>query len=114
MEQAVAKTKYVRISPRKARGVAGMIRQLNVIEAIHQLNNTPQKAAKLLKKTLLSAIANFETQFDARREEMMIKEVRVDGGPIIKRAKPRNKGGRVPINKRTSHFQIMIEKRRGQ
>ncbi|NGX30995.1 MAG: 50S ribosomal protein L22 [Chlamydiae bacterium] len=114
MEKAVAKTKYVRISPRKARLVAGLIRKLPVTEAIHQLSNTPQKAAPLLKKTLLSAIANFEVLHDVRREEMVVGEVRVDGGPIIKRAKPRNKGGRSPINKRTSHFQITIEKGRGE
>jgi large subunit ribosomal protein L22 len=114
MEQAKAITKFVRISPRKARPVARVISKLKVNDAIEQLNVCAKKAAPLLKKTLLSAIANMETQFDIRREEMIVGQVRIDGGPIIKRSKPKNKGGRVPINKRTSHFEITIEKARKQ
>ena len=43
-----------------------------------------------------------------RREKMQVLEVRVDAGPILKRAKPRNKGGRHPIMKRTSHFTVVV------
>lgn len=108
MNYAQAKTKYVRISPRKARLAAGLIRGLSVSEASVQLTFSNLKAGRLLKKTLDSAVANAETQLDARRENLMIYEVRVDAGPTLKRAKPKNRGGRHPIMKRTSHFTVVV------
>lgn len=103
-----AKTKYVRISPQKARLAAGLIRGLSVVEASAQLLYSRLKGGKLLKKTLDSAIANAETTLDVEREQLKVHEVRIDEGPTLKRAKPRNKGGRVPIMKRTSHFTIIL------
>jgi large subunit ribosomal protein L22 len=108
MDQAKAKTKYVRISPRKARLAADLIRGLPVDQATHQLNYSNLKAGRLLKKTLDSAIANAETQMDAKRENLKVIEVRVDEGPSFKRAKSRNRGGRHPIIKRTSHFTVVV------
>ena len=108
MKQATAKTKYVRISPRKARRAAGMVRGMDVISAILQLKYDKTKGARLIKKTLDSAIANAETQLDARLENLKIAEVRVDEGPTLKRSKPRNRGGQSAINKRTSHFTIVL------
>ncbi len=105
---AKAITKFVRISPYKARLAADLIRGLSVEDAALQLKYSPLKGARLLTKTLNSAIANAETTLDARRESLKVHEVRVDGGPIIRRAKPRSKGGRVPINKRTSHFTVVL------
>ncbi|MBA3957930.1 MAG: 50S ribosomal protein L22 [Parachlamydiaceae bacterium] len=108
MNQARAITKYVRISPRKARLAAGLIRGLTVEQAVFQLNHSNLKAGRLLRKTLDSAVANAETQLDARRENLRIAEVRVDEGPTLKRSKPKNKGGRHPIMKRTSHFTVIV------
>lgn len=108
MQFAKAITKYVRISPRKARLAAGLIRGLNVSEATNQLQFCRLKAGRLLKKTLDSAVANAETQLDARRENIKIHEVRVDDGPTMKRAKSRSRGGRSPILKRTSHFTVIV------
>ncbi len=108
MQFARAKTKYVRISPRKARLAAGLIRGQNVENATLQLENSPLKGARLLSKTLHSAVANAEVNLEVSREKLMIHEVRVDEGPTIKRAKPKNRGGRVPIMKRTSHFTIVV------
>lgn len=105
---AKAITKYVRISPQKARLAAGLIRGLPVAEAAFQLNHCNLKAGRLLKKTLDSAIANAETQLEVRTENLKVLEVRVDGGPMFKRSKPKNKGGRHPIMKRTSHFTITV------
>ena len=59
---------------------------------------------------LVSAVANAEAQLDARREELKIHEVRVDPGPILRRAKPRSRGSSVPVSKRTSHFTIIVSK----
>lgn len=108
MSYAKAITKYVRISPRKARLVADLIRGLPVQSAALQLAHCNLRAGPLLQKTLDSAIANAETQQEARRENLVVSEVRVDAGPVFKRAKPKNKGGRHPIMKRTSHFVIVV------
>lgn len=108
MELAKAKTKYVRISPRKARYAAALIRGLSVEKATIQLKYSKLRGGRLLKKTLDSAVANAETQMNARREALKVHEVRVDPGPILRRAKARSKGSSVPVNKRTSHFTIIL------
>jgi large subunit ribosomal protein L22 len=108
MKFAKAKSKFIRVSPRKARLAATLIRNLGVEEAFLQLNYCRLKSGKLLSKTLKSAVANAETTLDAKREKMKIHDVRVDEGPVMKRVKPRNRGGRTPIMKRTSHFSIVL------
>jgi large subunit ribosomal protein L22 len=108
MSRARAVTKYVRISPRKARLAAGLIRGRSVPEASQQLLFSGLKGGRLLKKTLDSAVANAETQFDVAREDLMVAEVRIDQGAVFKRAKPKNRGGRHPIMKRTSHFTVVV------
>lgn len=108
MSEARAITKYVRIAPRKARLAAGLIRGLPVTDATVQLTYAPIKGARLLMKTLNSAVANAETQLDARREDLRVIEVRVDDGPTLKRARSKNRGGRHPVLKRTSHFTVVV------
>ncbi|HSX12980.1 MAG TPA: 50S ribosomal protein L22 [Chlamydiales bacterium] len=110
MDTAKAITKYVRISPRKARYAADLIRGLTVENATLQLLYSKIRGGRLLKKTLDSAVANAETQLDARREALKVLEVRVDPGPILRRAKPRSRGSSVPVNKRTSHFTVVVMK----
>jgi large subunit ribosomal protein L22 len=109
MSSAKAITKYVRISPRKARLAADLIRGLPVQSASLQLSHCNLRAGQYLQKTLASAIANAETQLEMRRENLIVSEVRVDAGPVLKRAKPKNKGGRHPIMKRTSHFVVVVK-----
>jgi large subunit ribosomal protein L22 len=108
MQFARCKTRFVRISPRKARYAADLIRGLDVEQATLQLLHSKLKGGRLIKKTLDSAIANAVTQMDARRETLKVHEVRVDPGPILRRAKPRSRGSSVPVNKRTSHFTIVL------
>ncbi len=108
MNYAQAKTKYVRISPRKARLAAGLIRGLSVSDASMQLKFCNLKAGRLLSKTLNSAVANAETQLEVRREDLTVVDVRVDAGPTMKRSKSKNRGGQHPIMKRTSHFTIVV------
>lgn len=108
MQRAQAISKYLRISPLKARLVANVIRGMPVNEAKAQLQFSGLKAGRMFKKTLDSAVANFEMQFDVNREKIKIVEVKVDEGPRLKRAKPRNKGGRAPVLKRMSHFTIVV------
>lgn len=108
MQTALAKSKFVRISPRKARLAAGLIRGRSVEEATIQLMFCKLRAGRLLKKTLDTAVANAETQLNVQRRDLKVKEVRVDAGPTMKRAKPKNRGGSHPIMKRTSHFTIIV------
>lgn len=108
METAKALTKHVRISPRKARLAAGLIRGVAVAEAQKQLTFCGTKGGRLLLKTLNSAIANAEQLFEGRPEELKVSEVRVDVGPSLKRAKSKCRGGRTPILKRTSHFTVVV------
>ncbi len=108
MDTAIAITKYVRVCPRKARLAAGLIRGLSVENASLQLIYGNSKGARLLKKTLDSAVANAESQLDLRREKLQVLEVRVDEGPRLKRIKPKNRGGRHPIQKKTSHLTVIV------
>jgi large subunit ribosomal protein L22 len=108
MQMAIAKTKYVRISPRKARLAADLIRGRSVEDASIQLMYCKLRGGRLLHKTLTAAVANAETQLNVQRRDLKVKEVRVDAGPIMKRAKPKNKGGSHPIMKRTSHFTVIV------
>lgn len=108
MVQAKAITKFLRIPPRKARLAADLIRGLDVENAIVQLQYSGLKGGYLLLKSLKSAIANAETLHGVQRKDLKVREVRVDCGPIIKRAKSKNRGGRAPICKRTSHFTVVV------
>src|SRR3990167_8878180 len=108
MQFAKAKTKYVRISPRKARYAAGLIRGLNVEKASLQLQHSKLKGGRLLKQTLDTAVANAAVLIDARWEKLKVHEVRVDPGHILRRTKLRSRGSSVPVNKRTSHFAIVL------
>ncbi|MFY7843116.1 MAG: 50S ribosomal protein L22 [Rhabdochlamydiaceae bacterium] len=110
METAIAKTRFVRISPRKARYAANIIKNMNVEDAALQLQHSQLRGGRLLLKTLNSAVANAENQMNVQKRDLRVKEIRVDAGPVMKRAKSKNKGGRVPVMKRTSHFTIVIGK----
>lgn len=108
MQKAMAVTKYLRIPPRKARLAADLIRGLKVEEASDQLQFCGLKGGDLLLKTLKSAIANAETVLGLQRQNLIVHEVRIDAGPVIKRAKSKNRGGSAPICKRTSHFTVIV------
>jgi len=109
MQSARACSKYLRIPPRKARLAANLIRGMKVEDASVQLTYSELKGGRLLKKTLDSAVANAETQLNVPRQNLRVREVRVDAGPVIKRAKSKSRGGRAPIMKRTSHFTVVVE-----
>ncbi len=101
-------SRYIRITPRKARYAADLIRGLPVEQASLQLRYSELRGGRLILKTLDSAVANAETQLNVRREDLKVVEVRVDPGPILRRAKPRSRGSSVPVNKRTSHFTVVV------
>ena len=108
---AKAMARTVRVSPRKTRLVLDLIRGKNVADAIAILKFTPNKAARIVEKTLNSAIANAENNFDLDVENLVVSEGFVNEGPTMKRFRPRAKGSASPINKRTSHITVVVSEK---
>jgi large subunit ribosomal protein L22 len=107
-------TKFVRLSPKKARDVAREIQGLPVSTALDILSFTPKKAAFLINKTLKTAIADAENNFALDAESLVVKEAVIGAGPTIKRYKPRARGSAGPILKRTSHIFITLAEPDGE
>ena len=109
-----AEYKNAKVSPKKARDVAREIQGMQVSDAINTLTFTPRKAARLLNKTLKSAIANAgniseeKPELNVNIEELRVKEAVVNDGRTLKRYKPRARGSAAPIRKRQSHLTIII------
>src|SRR3972149_9850692 len=101
--QAIAKAKYVRIAPRKARLVIDLIRGKRVDQAFGILQFTPRAASKVVINLLKSAVANASQKEGMDVNTLMVKSVCVDGGPSLKRFMPRAMGKASQIKKRTSH-----------
>jgi len=106
--EAKAVAKYIRVAPNKARQVVNMIRGKQVDEARAILKYTPKRVASVVAKVLDSAIANAEHNFDMDRENLFVSKVYVDGGPTMKRFKPRALGRADLIRKRTSHITVVV------
>jgi len=106
--QAVAKLRYARISPQKGRLVADQIRGLAVEKALNLLTFSDKKAAGMIKKVLDSAIANAENNEGADIDELKVKAICVDEGPVMKRLHARAKGRADRIVKRTSHITVTV------
>ncbi len=111
--EALATSKHVRISARKARLVADLIRGKSVDEALGILALTPKKASPILQKVMLSATANVKFKNDGatamENNTIFIKEIRIDEGPTMKRIRPRAQGRAFRIMKRTSHIKVVVE-----
>ncbi|WP_376696379.1 50S ribosomal protein L22 [Wenzhouxiangella sp. EGI_FJ10305] len=106
--EATAKLRGARISPQKARLVADQIRGLPVERADEVLTFSNKKAAHIVRKVLMSAIANAEHNSGADIDELTVRTVFVDEGPTLKRGMPRAKGRFTRILKRTSHITIIL------
>ncbi len=103
-----AKHRYARISARKARLIADMIRGLDAQDALDALKFTPNRAAGMLAKVLTSAIASAD-EAEADTGRLFVSEVRIDEGPTMKRFRPKDRGRAHPIMKRTSHIAVAVE-----
>lgn len=108
--EARAVVRHIQMSPRKMRVVANMVRGERVAEAINLLGLTPKKAAHIVRKALQSAAANVEDRAggDVDVDSLTVKEIFIDGGPIIKRWMPRAMGRANRINHRTSHLTVVV------
>lgn len=106
--EVTSTTKFVRLSPKKARDVAREIQGLPVSNALDILTFTPKKAAFLIGKTLKTAIADAENNFSLDANSLVIKEAVIGAGPTMRRFKPRAKGSAGAILKRTSHISVTL------
>ena len=104
-----AVAKYIRISPQKARLVADVVRGQNVETAITTLRFMPKKAARILRKVLESAVANAEQTETIDVDTLYVKEIQINGGPMLKRFRPRAMGRATRILKRTSHITVVVD-----
>ena len=109
--EAKAISKYVRMSPRKARLVANLIKGKDIQEAEAILRYTPNKAAKVIQKVLLSATANAENNLELDKSNLVVKSAIIDQGPSIKRIKPRAQGRADRMVHRTSHVTVVVAER---
>ena len=105
---ATAKLRGARISAQKVRLVADQVRGMPVEKAEQLLAFSTKKAAHIMKKVLLSAIANAEHNDGADVDELKISAVMVDEGPTMKRGRARAKGRGTRILKRTSHITLTV------
>jgi large subunit ribosomal protein L22 len=106
--EATAKLKGAKISAQKARLVADQIRGLPVDKADELLNFSNKKGAHIVRKVLLSAVANAENNVGADIDELKVSSIYVDEGPTLKRGQARAKGRYNRILKRTSHITVVV------
>ncbi len=101
-------TKYVRMSPTKARDFARKMRGMRVSDALNMTAIGERKAAFRIGKTLRSAVANAENNADLDVDDLCVKEAVIDEGPMMKRFWPRARGMVSPIKKRLCHVKIVL------
>ena len=108
MKQQTAKLKYLRMAPRKVRLMANLLKGMSANEAEAQLLTNSKRASEPILLLLRSAVSNAKNkQMDP--EKLFIREIRVDGGPMLKRWLPKAQGRATPIQKKSSHISIILE-----
>ena len=109
--EAKATLKYARISARKVKIVADLIRGKNAEEALSIVKFTPKAASEIIEKLLKSAIANAENNHNMNISNLYVAEIYANQGPTLKRIRPAAKGSAVRIRKRTSHITIVLREK---
>ena len=103
-----ATAKYMRISPQKVRKIIGAVRGNTVEVAVNRLKFMPQKAAGMLVKILNSAIANADQHPELDVDSLILRNIIVNEGPMLKRFRARARGRSSRILKRTSHITVIV------
>jgi large subunit ribosomal protein L22 len=103
-----ALTRNAHMSPKKVREVANEIQGRSVPEALDLLALIPRKSARLLAKTLKSAVANAENNNSLAADQLTVHRALVEGGPVLKRFKAGARGSAKPRKKRMSHLRIVL------
>jgi len=103
-----ALTRNARMSPKKVREVARTIQGRTANDAVEYLTLIPRKSARLIAKTLKSAIANAEHNGNVASDSLTVKSAIVENGPVLKRFKAGAKGSAMPRRKKMSHIRIVL------
>ncbi|MEW6611081.1 MAG: 50S ribosomal protein L22 [Patescibacteria group bacterium] len=103
-----AKLRFLRMAPRKVRLVAETIQGVDAMKAVALLSFDAHHSAKPLRKLVESGLANAKHNFHLDPSSLYVKEIRVDGGPTLKRHFPRAMGRAAPIRRRTSHVILVL------
>jgi large subunit ribosomal protein L22 len=106
--EARAISKYLRISPRKVRLNADLIRGKRVEEAINLLTHTPKAGARVVSKVVQSALANARQDRSIDVDTLFVKTIYVNQGPTLKRFRPKPMGRAGRIRKRTCHVTVVL------
>ncbi len=106
-----AKTKHISISAQKLRLVCDKVRGMGADQALTVLKFMPQKGADIVGKTMASAVANAENNFDLLRDDLYVAQIYADQGPSLKRMKAGARGRYKPRVRRTSHLTIVLAER---
>ncbi|UZO79198.1 50S ribosomal protein L22 [Aquimarina sp. ERC-38] len=109
---AFAKLNNCPTSPRKMRLVADLVRGEGIERALHILRFNPKEASRRLEKLLLSAVANWQAKnedADIENADLFVKEIRVDGGSMLKRLRPAPQGRAHRIRKRSNHVTVVLD-----
>ncbi len=109
-----AVAKYIRMSPRKVRLVADLVRGRDVPEALVMLRFLPKAAARPVEKVIRSAVANAEDTYGVSSEDLFVASITADEGPTLKRGQPGPRGRFKPILKRSTHITVMLAERRAR
>jgi large subunit ribosomal protein L22 len=108
---AVAKARFVRVSPSKARRVIDLVRGKSVADALDILRWAPQAASEPVAKVIASAAANAQNNNGLDPSTLVVASVYADDGPTAKRIRPRAQGRAFRIRRRTSHITVVVESR---
>ena len=103
-----ALTRYARMSPKKMREVSRIIQGRKAAEAVDYLALIPRKSARLIAKTLKSAIANAENNHHLSADSLTVKFALIENGPVLKRFKAGARGTAMPRRKKMSHIRIVL------
>jgi large subunit ribosomal protein L22 len=106
--EVTALTRNARMSPKKVREVARTIQGRKAPAAVEYLTLIPRKSARLLVKTLKSAIANAENNNNLSADSLTVLSAIVENGPVLKRFKAGAKGTAMPRRKKMSHIRIVL------
>lgn len=103
-----AKHKFARMSARKVRLVADMVRGKDVQDALNVLKFSPNRASGMISQVIKSAVAS-ANEGEANVDSLIVKEIRIDEGPVMKRFRPKDRGRAHSILKRTSHICVVVD-----
>ena len=110
--ESKATARYIRQSPYKVRKTLNSVRGMNVNDALNYLYFSPEKAAKVIEKTIRSAVSNLlnkNENADVDRDAIKLKEAFVDGGPVMKRFRAASMGRASRLRRPTSHLTVVVK-----